>query len=128
MEGAAPRQVDRLPNAPGRLTGTADARRSGRCETDHRGIVGRMTELLRAAFERPELVCYGRTVLRKIPGFDATGFIRFILALEAEFGIELHEAEIDFIETMGDVLALVKKRTPDVDRSAVNPEIELTHF
>ena len=39
VEGAAPRQVDRLPNAPGRLTGTADARRSGRCETDHRGIV-----------------------------------------------------------------------------------------
>jgi hypothetical protein len=127
MDGAAPGQVDLWPGRSDHSTGTNDGCRFGRCETAHDGMRGRVTELLRAAFGRPELVYYSRTALRKIPGFCASGFIRLILALEAEFGIELHEDEIDSIETLGDILVLLKNR--NVGRpaaTAVAPAIALT--
>jgi hypothetical protein len=83
---------------------------SGESDTAGAWLVTRLGQLSRDAFKLPRLEYHGRTVLRKIPGYDATRFVQLILALEAEFSLELHEDEIDSIETMGDVLALLRAR------------------
>ncbi|MGA3000734.1 MAG: sulfotransferase [Acetobacteraceae bacterium] len=75
-------------------------------------IVARLAEVSREAFRLPGFEYHGRTVLRKIAGYDTASFVRFVLAVEAEFGITLQEAEVDRIESMGDVLALVRSKLP----------------
>lgn len=78
------------------------------CENNDVQVVARLTEASREAFQLPGFDYHGRTALRKIAGYDATRFVRFVLALEAEFGITLQEDEVDRIETMRDVLELVR--------------------
>jgi acyl carrier protein len=81
---------------------------SGVCEKTDPFLVARLAEVLREAFRLPHFDYHERSALRKITGYDAGSFVRFVLALEAEFGITLHEDDVDQIETMGDVLALLR--------------------
>jgi hypothetical protein len=90
----------------------ADLLQSGSCENGEFLVVRRLTEISREAFRLSDLDYHGRTALRKITGYDAAGFVRFILALEAEFGITLREDEVDRIVNMEDVLALVRGKIP----------------
>jgi hypothetical protein len=83
------------------------------CEKSETLVVARLTEVLREAFRLPGLDYHGRTVLRKISGYDTTRFVRFVLGLEAEFGITLHEDDVDRIATMGDVLAVLQAKVRD---------------
>jgi hypothetical protein len=92
----------------------------GSHRADPEPLVIRVTAISREVFRSPDLEYYGRTVLRKIPGFSPHRFIRMILALEAEFGIELREDEVDAIRTMGDVLALLKDKVPDEAPPAIS--------
>ncbi len=63
---------------------------SSPCEKSEMLVVARMAEVLREAFRLPGLDYHGRTILRKISGYDTARFVRFVLALETEFGITLH--------------------------------------
>lgn len=100
--------------ARGTTAAEPDARvlHSGACEDSETLIIDRLGKAARESFRLPSLDYHGRTVLRKIAGYDATSFVRFVLAVEADFGITLHEAEVDQIETMGDVLALLRSKLP----------------
>ena len=80
----------------------------GVSEQDDALVVTRLASVSREAFRQPDLDYHARTVLRKIAGYDAARFVRFVLAIEAEFGTTLQEDEVDRIETMGNVLALVR--------------------
>jgi acyl carrier protein len=51
--------------------------------------------------------------MRNIQGFDTAGFVRLILALESEFGVVLREDEVDSIDTMGDVFAILRAKSTD---------------
>jgi acyl carrier protein len=115
-------QAGGQPAIAGRTTGIVDAhdaRHFERSQGDQERVIARLTKILRETFGLPDLAYYGRTALRRIPGFDTSGFIRLILALEAAFGIELHEDDVDAIETLGDILALLKDRAPDTQPPAV---------
>lgn len=78
-------------------------------------ILFRLTDLFRAAFDRPDLIYHGKTMMRDIPGFDSINFVQMILAVEEAFGIELHEDEVDTICTMSDVYARVRDKVPRTD-------------
>jgi len=80
------------------------------CAAGDKALAARITELSRAAFQRPQMEYHGWTRLRDIPGYDAVRFVQLLLALEAEFAITLHEDEVDSIATMGDILALLRAR------------------
>jgi hypothetical protein len=83
---------------------------SSPCEKSEMLVVARLAEVLREAFRLPGLDYHGRTILRKISGYDTARFVRFVLALETEFGITLHEDDVDRIETMGDALAVLRAK------------------
>ena len=78
------------------------------CEKNDAFVVARLAEVSRVAFRLPRFDYHARTVLRKIAGYDAMSFVRFVLALEAEFSVTLQEDDVDQIETMGDVFALLR--------------------
>jgi hypothetical protein len=78
-------------------------------------LASRLTRVLRHAFGQPTLDYQARVMMRDIPGFDSVHFVQMILAMEAEFGFELHEDEVDSIYTMGDVFALLQCKVPKTD-------------
>jgi acyl carrier protein len=71
-------------------------------------LAERLEVKLREAFSRPDLEYAQAVMMRDIPGFDSVNFVMMILALETEFGVELHEDEVDSIYTMGDIFALLR--------------------
>jgi acyl carrier protein len=107
-----PKQPVSQSHAPARYAWRARASGPGHDNSVSNGkatetLIARTAELLRQAFKRPELQYHARTSLRDIPGYDATRLIQLILGLEAEFGVALHEDEVDRITTMGDIAALL---------------------
>jgi acyl carrier protein len=89
---------------------------AAQAETPERGagrLVGRMVETFRQALRHPDIQYDATTLIRNIQGFDTAGFVRLILALESEFGVVLHEDEVDSINTMGDVFAILRAKPTD---------------
>ncbi|MSP01628.1 MAG: hypothetical protein EXR07_11360 [Acetobacteraceae bacterium] len=79
----------------------------------HGRHAARLRDILRDAFGQPDLDYSAQSTLRDVKGYDSDRFIRLILALESEFGFELHEDEVDSIGTMGDIAALVRAKVPE---------------
>jgi acyl carrier protein len=100
----------------------ADQPRSVACEKTDALVVARLADVFREAFRLPRLDYHARTVLRKIAGYDAASFVHLILALEAQFSIALQEDDVDQIETMGDVVALLQGKLRVAAQSAA-PEM-----
>ena len=75
-------------------------------------LIVAICERLREAFNRPTLTFDPDTMMRDILGFDSVQFIMMILALESEFGVHLHEDEVDSIYSMGDVFELLRRKVP----------------
>jgi acyl carrier protein len=73
---------------------------------------------LREALGQPGLRYHARTTLRDLRGFDAAGFVRLILALEAKFGVILNDAEVDQIVALGDIARILRARLGDQALSA----------
>ena len=73
---------------------------------------------LREALGQPGLRYHARTALRDLRGFDAAGFVRLILALEAKFGVVLNDAEVDQIVALGDIARILRGRLGDQALSA----------
>jgi len=79
---------------------------------NNKQLADRLADNLREAFTRPDLEYQAAMMMRDIPGFDSVHFVQMILALEVEFGLELHEDEVDSIYTMGDIFALLRGKVP----------------
>ncbi len=75
-------------------------------------LAARLAEMLREAFNRPNLQYDPTTMMRDILGFDSVQFVQLILALEEAFSIALHEDEVDSIYSMGDIFALLRSKVP----------------
>jgi len=73
-------------------------------------LAARIATTLARAFKVPRLRYRPDTAIGSIPGYDDTNFVRSILALEREFGIELHEDEVDSIATLGDIVSVLRAR------------------
>jgi acyl carrier protein len=82
-------------------------------EIGNAALIVRLGDTLREALDAPALRYRAGTSLEDIPGFDSMRFIRLILALEAEFGVELHENEVDSLVTLGDIEALLLRKSPE---------------
>jgi acyl carrier protein len=122
VEAAVPGKPVRRPRGAVAPGSKADILQPGPRENSDLLVVSRLAEVMREAFRQPRLDYLTPTVLRKIAGYDATSFVRFVLALEAEFGLTLQEHEVDQIETMGDVLALVRGKLPVITETVL-PEM-----
>jgi acyl carrier protein len=104
-----------------RPAGLAPSEPNGDLRGAEMTVVARVIRLLLDVFERPELEYQAPAMLRAIPGYDVTRFVRLVLALEAEFGISLHEDEVDSIAAMGEIVGVLAGKVLDTDASAARP-------
>jgi acyl carrier protein len=63
-----------------------------------------------AVFREPAIPFISDTLFRDIPGFNSVLAIQFILAIESACDVTLNEDEVDRMDTMGDLLALLQAK------------------
>ena len=82
----------------------------------------RLTEMLREISRRPALNYRAKMRLRDIPGFDDICFVNLIFVFRnLEYGLTLPEDDVDSLDTMGDVIALLSRHGPDRRQSGSAP-------
>jgi len=106
------RRAESSPPAEGDVAETEEPAGNGAVPRDIKDglLAARIATTLARAFRIPRLRYRPDTPISGIPGYDDTNFVRSILALEQEFGIELHEDEVDSIATLGDIVTVVRAR------------------
>jgi acyl carrier protein len=65
-----------------------------------------------AVFRQSAIPFVPELMFRDIPGFDSVLAIQFILAIESALDVTLNEDEVDRMDTMGDLLALLLAKMP----------------
>ncbi len=75
-------------------------------------LVDALTRVLREQLRQPDLRFDPATRLRAVPGYDSVVAIQLVLGLERAFGLMLDEDEIERMNTMDDVRAILRARVP----------------
>ena len=75
-------------------------------------LVELMMTAVRTQLRQPDLRFEPGTAYRSLPGFDSVLSIQLMLGLEATFGIELDEDEVERMMTLGDTAAVLRARLP----------------
>jgi acyl carrier protein len=77
-------------------------------------IYHQLTEVFHDMFDDPSLVLKPETSAADIPEWTSFIHVNLIVATENQFGIKFSTAEIERLENVGDLVALVRaKRSPD---------------
>jgi acyl carrier protein len=74
-------------------------------------ISDRLTNVIRKELSLGELTLTEETVAPEVPGWDSLSHVRILLAVEEEFGIRFRSLEVMRLKTVGDLQALVSRKT-----------------
>jgi acyl carrier protein len=85
--------------------------------TGHDTFAG-VAEIIRDVVGPPDLALTPETTAEDVEGWDSFNHINIVVALEQRFGIKFHTAEIEELRNVGDLVALVVKKTAAQGASA----------
>lgn len=74
-------------------------------------VLSRITQVIRAAFERPHLVITRDSTALDVDGWDSLAHTVLILQVEKEFAIKLPREQIFGLRNVGELVDLVLKTT-----------------
>jgi acyl carrier protein len=74
-------------------------------------IDNRLTDIFRMVFEDEDLQLTASTMAADVDGWDSVAHISLIFAVEEEFGFQFSSSELDTIQNVGDMQALIAQRT-----------------
>jgi acyl carrier protein len=66
-----------------------------------------LTEIFRDVFVRDDLVLDPTLTADDVPGWDSFKQIEIVIAAQERFGIKLHTRELDRLQNVGDLVAVV---------------------
>lgn len=72
-----------------------------------------LTDIFRLNFDDAAIVLRPATTARDIAGWDSAKMVMLILAVEEHFGLTFRSREIDALRSIGDWVALIRKRTDE---------------
>ncbi len=73
-------------------------------------IEGALTEIFRDVFMRDELVLSSKLTAHDVEGWDSMKQIDILIATENHFRIKFNTREIDALQSVGDLLALISRK------------------
>ena len=79
-------------------------------------LIATIIDTARTTFKQPQLNYDDNLVFRDIRGFDSVLAIQFILAIEAALDVMLTEQEVDRMDRMGDLLAVLRVKAGTGER------------
>ena len=71
---------------------------------------GRLTEIFRRLFSLPELVLEDGLTARDVPGWDSLNHVTLLIEVEREFGLRFTSREIEALQRVGDLKALIETK------------------
>jgi acyl carrier protein len=74
-------------------------------------IYATLTEILRDTFDNDDLVATPTMTAAQVEGWDSMGNVRLFLSIEQEFGVRFNASEIGGIKNVGELVALLQKKT-----------------
>lgn len=77
---------------------------------DEAQIYTRLTEIFEDVFDE-EIKVAPELSAKDVDGWDSLAHIRLLLTIEKKFNIKFSTSEIGKLENVGDLVALIKKRT-----------------
>jgi len=78
---------------------------------DESGIYTRLTEIFEEVFDDDAITATPSLSAKDVDGWDSLTHIRLILTVEKAFRVKFSTSEIGKMETVGDLVALIKART-----------------
>lgn len=79
-------------------------------------VLPQLTEVFRDTFDDPELVLSAGLSARDVDDWDSISHIRLIVAIEQEFGIKFGTREIDGLNNVGELAALIETKLAKAPR------------
>jgi acyl carrier protein len=70
----------------------------------------RLTGIMCDVFDLDELVYRDDLTADQVEGWDSLSHVRFMIAVESEFGFRFHSAEIDGLKNVGEALDIIVER------------------
>lgn len=74
-------------------------------------LISTVIDTARAVFKQPALDYAPTQIFREIRGFDSVLAVQFILAIEQALDVMLSEEEVDRMDTMGDLLDVLRAKS-----------------
>ena len=68
-------------------------------------ILATLTRILRDLLERSGDRARHATTRPEVPRWDSFAYVNFIVAVEVEFGIRFHIADVESFQTVGDIVS-----------------------
>jgi acyl carrier protein len=72
-------------------------------------IYEQLTEIIRDVLMNFDLVLRPDLTAKEVEGWDSYKMIEIILAVESHFGMKVKSKELDELENIGDLVALIRK-------------------
>ena len=77
-------------------------------------IAVEVADIIRDVLDQPDLAVGAATTADDVEGWDSFSHINIVVATEARFGIKFRTAEIEELHKVGDLVALVGRKTHTV--------------
>jgi acyl carrier protein len=71
---------------------------------------GRLAEIMRDVFDADDLEYRDNLKADDVEGWDSLSHVRFLIAVEKEFGFRFTSGEIDAFKNVGEVLDVIDQR------------------
>jgi acyl carrier protein len=70
----------------------------------------RLCEVMRDVFDNEDLEYHDSLIADEVEGWDSLSNVRFLIAVEKEFGFRFNSGEIDEFKNVGEVLDVIGQR------------------
>jgi acyl carrier protein len=74
-------------------------------------IYEKLTEVFQDIFLRDDLVLTPALSAKDVEGWDSFKMIEIIMATEEQFGVKLSTSEVDSLQSVGDLVTIIKAKT-----------------
>ena len=73
-------------------------------------ILSKVRDTIADVLDLPELTVTMQTTAENVEGWDSFNHINIVVAIEREFGIKVHTAEIEELRNVGELVELIDKK------------------
>jgi acyl carrier protein len=73
-------------------------------------ILVQLTAIMRDYFDDDALVLSRSTTASEVPAWDSLAHVNIVVAVEGHFGVRFATAEVELLESVGDLVDLIAKK------------------
>jgi acyl carrier protein len=77
---------------------------------DKAEILSKVRDTIADVLDLPDLTVTMQTTAENVEGWDSFNHINIVVAIEREFGIKVHTAEIEELRNVGELVDLIDKK------------------